>query len=492
MSNNSLDGGIFPGRQVDPDNPDYPALVVGFNQRFVGEPKYVTVSGSNTELVRDALQKAIDSHHRPITVRGGGHCYEDFVSGNVGGVIIDLSALNRVYEDDGLFCVEGGCTLWNVYTQLFKQYGVTIPGGSCYSVGAGGHVIGGGYGLLSRKHGLTVDYLRRVEVVRVNAAGQAEIVTVDRDSTDPVEQTMFWAHTGGGGGNFGIVTRYWFESPPPAPKTAWLQSVAWEWDGMTQDKFTDIVNNYGQFLADHSVPGDPFADLFALLPLTHVSQGQFVLTVQSVAGPELIETFLDAIEPQGQTHVAQRVPVGFHLMVPHHTAKELPWLDATQTLNGSGPNQRGKYKSAYMIEPFPEEQIQTICDHLHADSGDSIQGLLQVDSYGCQINAVASGATAIPQRSSIMKLQYQVYWTDPAGDNLNLGWIRDFYNAMYGPQGPMPDGILDGCYVNYPDVDLIDWPYLYYKDGYPRLQQAKLAWDPCNIFHHQQSIQPPD
>jgi hypothetical protein len=119
------------------------------------------------------------------------------------------------------------------------------------------------------------------------------------------------------------------------------------------------------------------------------------------------------------------------------------------------------------------------------------QALLQVDSYGCRINAVDPAATAVPQRSSILKLQYQTYWTEPAQDKVNLDWINDFYAEMYGPRGPRPDGVVDGCYVNYCDSDLVDWQHLYYKDNYPRLQRAKKEWDPHNVFHHGQSIELP-
>lgn len=111
--------------------------------------------------------------------------------------------------------------------------------------------------------------------------------------------------------------------------------------------------------------------------------------------------------------------------------------------------------------------------------------------YGCQVNAVAPGETAVPQRSSIMKLQYQTYWTDPADDEVNLAWIRGLYERMYGPRGPLPDAIMDGCYVNYPDVDLEDWQCLYYKDDYARLQAVKGRWDPLDVFHHEQSIELP-
>lgn len=494
MSNeNSLADDAFPGARVSSTDPRYPTLVRGFNQRFVGTPRYVQLCGS-AEQVRQAVREALDAGGR-ITVRGGGHCYENFVSGNRGGVIIDLSPLNRVgrTEGDGLFYVEGGCTLWDVYSQFYKEYGVTIPGGSCATVGAGGHVVGGGYGLLSRKHGLTVDYLHRIELVHVNAAGAVEIRTLDRDSRDADEQDMFWAHLGGGGGNFGVLTKYWFKDPPPAPSWAELASIAWEWDEVNREAFTQLVTNYGNFLAQNSAPDSPYKDLFALLHLTQKAAGQIVLTVQSVSGRErLLEDFLNAVEPRGVTRVRQRVPVGFH-HVALNTAqvRRMPWLEATQTLNGTGPNQRGKYKSAYMLKPFPERQIEVMWEHLTAPDFQNPQALLQVDSYGCEINGVAPAATAVPQRSSVMKLQYQTYWTEEREDEANLSWIRNFYEAMYGPRGPYPDETFDGCYVNYPDVDLSNWQYLYYKENYPRLRRAKAKCDPLNVFNHQQSIEPP-
>jgi hypothetical protein len=174
--------------------------------------------------------------------------------------------------------------------------------------------------------------------------------------------------------------------------------------------------------------------------------------------------------------------------------RRMPWLECTQTLNGSGPNQRGKYKSAYMKKAFPESQVETIWKWLTIQNDKypaNSQALVQVDSYGCQINAVAPEATAVPQRSSILKLQYQTYWTEPSQDQGNLDWINGFYQEMYGDRGPWPDETMDGCYVNYCDSDLKDWQYLYYKENYPRLQRAKREWDPNNVFRHGQSIEAP-
>src|SRR3954447_2827430 len=202
-------------------------MVRGFNLRFAGSPQYVQVCGDTDQVVR-TVQEAVDAEMR-VTVRCGGHCYEDFVCDNDGGVIIDLSPMDGVSRaQDGTYCVEAGNSLWNVYTRLYREYGVTIPAGSCYSVGAGGHVTGGGYGLLSRLHGLTVDHLTAVEVVRVNEEKRAEAIVVTAEDGDD----LLWAHLGGGGGNFGIVTRFWFADPPSAPTDAWLLSHAWNWSDL--------------------------------------------------------------------------------------------------------------------------------------------------------------------------------------------------------------------------------------------------------------------
>ncbi|MDQ3850708.1 MAG: FAD-binding protein, partial [Actinomycetota bacterium] len=402
-----------PGGRVGPEDPRYPTLVRGFNLRWVGSPRRVELCG-DAEQVRQAVQRAVDDGLR-ITVRGGGHCYEDFVSGNDGGVIVDLTAMHDVYRDEAtdLYCVEGGATLWSVYWNLYRLYGVTLPAGSCYSVGAGGHVTGGGYGLLSRLHGLTVDYLHAVEVVHVDRENRARIVMVSRDSEDADERLLLWAHQGGGGGNFGVVTRFFFRELPWAPSEAHLLTLAWEWKDLDEEGVAALVRNYGDFLAANSAVGSPYAGLFALLHLTQEAAGQVGLTAQYVGSePALLTEFAQEICRGLPSAVGQRVPFGYHgVPNPSATHQRLPWLYATQTLNGSGPNRRGKYKSAYMLEPFEERQIRTIFDALTNAKHPNANALLQVDSYGCQINAVKAGATAVAQRSSIMKLQYQTYWT---------------------------------------------------------------------------------
>jgi FAD/FMN-containing dehydrogenase len=486
-------GEVFPGARVGRGHHRYSTLVRGFNLRWVGRPRYVELCGDTAQVLR-AVRHALDRGLR-ITVRGGGHCYEDFVSGNDGGVIVDLSPMNAVYRDHttGRYAVEGGATLWDVYTRLYREYGVTIPGGSCYSVGVGGHVTGGGYGLLSRKHGLTVDFLHAVEVVHVSGDGDVRATTVSRDSTSPDERDLLWAHCGGGGGNFGIVTRFWFDNLPAAPSHAWLLNHAWNWSDIDQRQFHRLVRRYGQFLEENSAVGSPYDGLFSLLHLSQRAHEQIGLTAQYVGDqPALLEEFGRYLADGLPDPVPQVATLGYHRPALRSTGvQRLPWLYATQTLNGSGPNQRGKYKSAYMVRAFPDDQIETAWRHLGERRFPNPQALLQVDSYGCQVNAVDPAATPVAQRSSVMKLQYQTYWTSEAETEPNLAWIRRFYTAMYGEAGPVPNGTVDGCYVNYPDSDLHNWELLYYKDNYARLQSVKKRWDPNDIFHHRQSVRLP-
>ncbi|MGW3561754.1 FAD-binding oxidoreductase, partial [Streptomyces sp. NPDC000963] len=205
-------GAVEFGSTVTRQDSRYPSLRMGNNQRFVATPDYVKMVRSPADVER-ALAKAVRDGKR-VSARSGGHCFADFTCNPEIEVIIDFSEMTGVGYDRRMraFYVEPGARLLNVYESLFKGWGVTVPGGICYSVGAGGHIVGGGYGLLSRAHGLVVDHLYAVEVVVIDEAGRARTITATREADDP-HRELWWAHTGGGGGNFGLVTKYWFRSP---------------------------------------------------------------------------------------------------------------------------------------------------------------------------------------------------------------------------------------------------------------------------------------
>ena len=105
---------------VSPQDPRFPNVTRGFNQRWIAHPSYVEVCARADDVVT-AVRTAYEQGLR-ITARGGGHCYENFTYGNDGGVILDLTPMQGVYRDDatGWYVIEGGATLWDVYTVLEK------------------------------------------------------------------------------------------------------------------------------------------------------------------------------------------------------------------------------------------------------------------------------------------------------------------------------------------------------------------------------------
>src|SRR3989441_11833472 len=125
--------------------------------------------------------------------------------------------MKRMYYDPerGAVAVEAGATVGETFRALFEKWGVVIPLGEYPEIGMGGHVAGGAFGFLCRQLGLAADYLYAVEVVTVDEIGRASSVVATRETSDP-NRDLWWAHTGGGGGDLGAVPPYWVRSPVAA------------------------------------------------------------------------------------------------------------------------------------------------------------------------------------------------------------------------------------------------------------------------------------
>ncbi|MGC2162057.1 MAG: FAD-binding protein, partial [Silvibacterium sp.] len=189
-------------------DPRFDTLKTSHNSRFPASDADAAdriLLCSSAQEAAHALRSVTAAGLRP-TIRSGGHCYEDFVSNNPHGAILDLSLHNAVDRDGetGPYRIAPGAMLGDVYRALYKLYDVTLPAGSCYMVGAGGHISGGGYGFLSRLHGLTSDWLTAVDILTVDANGTVVERRVDKNH-DP---DLFRACCGAGGGNFGIITSF--------------------------------------------------------------------------------------------------------------------------------------------------------------------------------------------------------------------------------------------------------------------------------------------
>jgi aclacinomycin oxidase len=492
--------------RIGPTDPRYADLIRrGLNKRFTGKPDYVRLVGS-TEQVADALQEAVAEGQR-IAVRSGGYCLEGFVGDPEVRVVLDTSLMTDIAYDAhrGAFAVEAGATVGDVCRKLFLGWGVMLPAGESPNIGIGGHILGGAFGFFCREHGLAADHLDAVELVIVDGDGHARTVIATREPSDP-NHDLFWAHTGGGGGNFGVVTRYWLRSPgkggsdpsfllPRAPESVVTFRASWSWEDIDERAFATLARNFGTWCERHSSPDAPEAKLFSILFLQRKALGTIEIkgvTTAGAAAEELAERHLRAVNEGVGARFTQKLERSTWLAFVLNPFPEL--------FGGvSSGEARFKIKDAFFRKRPSDEQIATAYRYLTRTDHDVVGGVFGLATYGGKINTVAPSATASPQRDSILTTACNVGWGTPDEEAKSLAWLRPFYRDLFADAGgaPVPGERYDGAMINHPDADLADpawnttgvpWHRFYYKDNYPRLQQIKARWDPRNVFRHALSI----
>jgi FAD/FMN-containing dehydrogenase len=491
--------------RIGPDDPRYRAVVdKRFNKRFNASPDYVRLVSSSDQVV-SAVEEAVKEGRR-LAVTSGGHCLEGFVSDPEVRVIIDVSPMKRIYHDAerNAIVVEAGATVGETFRALFERWGVVIPLGEYPEIGMGGHVAGGAFGFLCRQLGLAADYLYAVEVVTVDERGRASSVVATRETSDK-HRDLWWAHTGGGAGNFGIVTRYWFRSSatgrdpatvlPRAPESITTFRAEWSWRDIDQPTFLRLARNHGTWCERNSNADSPNASLWTLLELHRKQFGKIIVRGVSTAGV--------AAEAQVADHLAA---LGEGIIAPHgREVTQMSWLEFALNpfpdLFAMPPGGvSAKVKDALLKKRFTDRQIGVAYDYLTRTDHDVMGGMLGLATYGGQINTVAPDATASAQRDSILDIACNTGWLDPREEEKNLIWARAFYRDLFAESGgvPVPSEAYDGAFINHPDTDLADpalntsgvpWYTLYYKANYPRLQRIKARYDPRNVFRHALSIQ---
>jgi FAD/FMN-containing dehydrogenase len=480
---------------IDRKDPRFDTLKKGNNLRFPAndaEAASRVVICSNATETAEALQRIVSSGLRP-TVRSGGHCYEDFVSNNPNGAILDLSLHNTIdaAPSGSPVRIASGAKLGDVYQTLYKRYGGTLPAGTCYTVGAGGHISGGGYGLISRLHGMTVDWVTSVDILTVDAKGKVIERSVDKQR----HPDLLRACRGAGGGNFGIITNFHFDKLPAAPREVVKASMSFPWTSMTEAKFTKLLKIYGDYWNGRGQERDTWGLSVVLVVDPHHNansrigmHAQYCNADGTAADLSVLNEFFQRFTELDPTRSSYEV-------------NRRPWLDATLAGSDSGGATRAKYKSTYIKKPFTHAECHTLYKFLTSSDIDSHGFVMAIDGYGGAMNnSDRVHDTAMAQRSSIMKLQWQCYWQDKEQDAGRLKFMDDFYTAVYtGPHVPTeyqgtPCGErYEGCYMNYADADMLRysyWPQLFYgtADLYPFLQQVKKRYDPNNIFHSSMSI----
>ncbi|RKN40123.1 FAD-dependent oxidoreductase [Streptomyces hoynatensis] len=493
--------------RVEPGDDQYDTLVVGFNQRYRASPEAVHVVRSTEETVA-AVSEAVRSGKR-LSVRSGGHCYADLVYHPQAEVIVDLSLLNRVSWDGErrAFLAEPGAQLTDVYETLNRGWGVTLPGGLCPAVGLGGHASGGGYGLLNRRNGVVADHVAAVEVVVADRRGGARAVVASRESRGDLGD-LWWAICGGGGGTFGIVTRFWLRSRgatgddprdqlPRTPERVLVNAATLPYEGLTEESFTRLVRNFAGWCGEHPSAEPPEGAIGAIMIAPHKAGRQIQML-------SLVEAALPGAESalrEFTTYVANGTGMQVGPSLP------MRWDQTERLLSSIEPRtmwhltERLAVKSAFHKTPWTPEQCAAAFRQLTRDDYANDTSRVVFYAAGAQINTVPEDAVAFPHRDSTYVVTYESFWSQPGEDQAHVGWLRDVYGGVYAATGgyPIPGKDTAGCYINSPDPDILDpefntsgvpWHAFYFGNNYARLQRAKRRWDPGNVFRHSLSVRP--
>ncbi|RYY57412.1 MAG: FAD-binding oxidoreductase [Chitinophagaceae bacterium] len=492
----------LPAGSIGPNDPAYDYWNNrSVNLQFISKPGLIIPVRTDAELL-DTIQWAVNQQSY-FVIRGGGHCLEDFVGNPEVQVIIDISQLKGIRYDPERKAIEvrAGNTLGEVQSFLADQWNVLLPAGEHPDIGIGGHIQGGAFGFLCREHGLGADYLYAVEVIHIDRNGKTVTSTATRDADDP-NRELWWAFTGGGAGNFGTVTRFWFRDPactvddparmlPQIPEFIETIELEWLWPSLNEDNFRQLLSVFGNWCRDHSVAGTTGASVFATLHIFSEAVGKIQLKglLTDPKGEPALDLLLALFDA---------IPVTFT-----RSRNKLPWLRFTlnpfpDIFTDARAAFRGK--DAFLEQPWSETQLGTIYEQMTRKGLPG--GFIGMASYGGKVNTVEPAATASVQRKAIMTTACAVGWMDPADRDESYRWVRGCYAELYKMTGgaPVPNGRTGGCIIAHPDRELADpdlnrsgvpWYEFYYQSNYKRLQAVKAEWDPLDIYHHSLSVQLP-
>ena len=251
-------------------------------------------------------------------------------------------------------------------------------------------MTGGGFGPLSRSYGQISDHLYAVETVVVDENGTAKAVTATRDEDDP-HRDLWWAHTGGGGGNFGVATKFWFRSRdgllPRRPSGHTMSSVAWRWEDLDEENVTTLITSHMRWCEGNSSPGSPAASVFGVLTLFRKEFGVVSLTGQIDPGRPGSRAALDSYFAE----VTADVPNGVKT-----TRDDEPWQyttihapDVPDVLGIPATQLRSKTKGALLRSALDEAQVRTIVERLTSDDYRSRGAMAVFVTWGGKINALS-------------------------------------------------------------------------------------------------------
>jgi FAD/FMN-containing dehydrogenase len=406
--------------------------------------------------VREAVRFARDAGG-VLSVRGGGHN----IAGSAvcdSGVLIDLSLMKSVRIDPFARTarVEPGVTLGE-FDREAQSFGLVTPTGINSTTGIAGLTLGGGFGWISRKFGLTAD----------NLLG-ADIVTADGQfvhASEAENPDLFWAIRGGGG-NFGVVTSFEFRLHPLGPEVM---------SGLIVYPLSEAIPILERYREIMAVAPDELTCWFVMrsapplpfLPSEVHGTGIIVFAACYAGAMDVAEVAIKPLRQMGR-------PIA-DVIGPHFFAGWQSALDPLLT-----PGARNYWKS-HSFTTLSNGTIATLVDY--AAKFPSPECELVCAQLGGVINRVPAAATAYPHRDIGFVLNIHTRWREPADDAACIAWARSVFTACK----PLATG---GVYVNFMPEEEKDRVVSAYLGNAGRLAAIKAKYDPHNLFRINQNIRP--
>jgi len=443
------------GRVVTPSDSDYDDARAVYNAMHDRRPRAVVRCVDSADVM--AAVAAARDHGLDLAIRGGGHSVPGF--GTVDdGLVIDLSPMNGVRVDPvkKVVRVGGGATLGDMDHATYP-FGLAAPGGVVSTTGVGGLTLGGGIGYLTRSVGLTIDNLLSADVV---LADGRQVTASDYQNED-----LFWALRGGGG-NFGVVTSFEFQ----------LHEVGDVVGGPMFYEFDDaraVLECYREYITEAPEPlgcffGWQIAPELPFVPADRVGD-LFCVLVACWNGPHdeaerVLQPLRDAAEVK-----AEQVGV-------------VPFPALNSAFDDFCPKGMQQYWKADFITELTDEAIAAHIEH--GAKTPHVSSSMHLHPINGAAQRVDADETAFGHRDKSFSPVVVGMWDDPADDEANVRWVKEYYAAIHPHSGS------DGGYVNFMSDDDHHRAPANYGVNYERLAAVKAAYDPHNLFHVNQNIAP--
>ncbi|MCO5572068.1 hypothetical protein L7F22_025819 [Adiantum nelumboides] len=452
---------------------DFSMQNLRFSEPGVSKPGAIILPTTVSEVQR--AWTCVRTGGWSLRVRSGGHSYEGLSStASTPFAIIDLMNMHAITVNVAkkFVWVEAGVRLGELYYAIASASSNTLgfSAGTCATIGVGGHFMGGGYGMLSRKYGVAADNLLEAQVITANGTLIKKVSTSDPE--------LFWALRGGGGGAWGIVVA-WKLKLVSVPSTVTTFNV-WR---TGKQALTDLVFKW-QNVVPAAAP-----ELFVAI---------YMASISSAGAADMGASFYGQYWGTVNQTVALFNSIYPELGLTASGCKQGNWIQAVASIAGLAEpvallnrqqTSRGyfKAKSDYVSKALTKQALSGAYDIMMKNT----RGWMIFEPYGGVMSKISSDAIAFPHRAGkLFVIQYQAVWPDDTNspDNELIAWLRGLYSYMAPFVTYTPSR---ATYVNYNDLDLGDSVTAgksYFGSNFAKLVKIKARVDPSNIFNQPQSV----